>query len=302
MPQPDIIEQLPIILAIVTGQSTMPKEFLSIHSVDPIWHGDLDSSVRTVPVKCLRVGRFADRLNAAGYVSLGDVAKGVQSGEVRGGVSNGMDRFVTHLNSVASCIEENGSLNWGRYQRTLGLERVPDTPPKSALQFVQGLSDHIERLLERSTVTKRSVEIFHLRTRRNSQARKTLYQTAEILESHPPTIKREETALLKFLNDVLIFGEFSNLPVWLDEQWLGYWSGASSVFEQSDGDFRTFSRNLAWRWRLTERQVKQAAPSIWAVLNGYPEGRPRHRPSTRDLERVGEPVGRIKLKGFRRVH
>ena len=295
-----LVEQLPIVLAVVTGQPTMPKEFRSLEWIDTEKLETLVSSELTLPVRRLRIGRYADRLIAAGYSSIGDLVRGLQSGEICVGVSGEMDRLVSHLEMMASCIGEEGALDG--YQQSLGLELLPSATPGTSLQFVQELPKNVRRLLERCSVTKRSAMIYDLRTCRGAQKRRTLHQVADELKTHPPTIKREETVFLKFLNDVLIFGDFSKLPVWLDAGWLGYWAEAASVFETSNGEYRVFSENLAWRWRLSGRDMKNAAPSIWAVLNGYPQGRPRTRAGVQELEERGGSTGRIKLKGFRRLH
>ena len=302
VPPTALVEQLPIILAVVTGQPTMSAEFRSLRWIDTGNFQTLDSSARALPVRRLRIGKYADRLAAAGYGSLGDVLKGVQSGAIRAGVSREMDRLVSHLKVLASCIGDKGAFNWNRYQQLLGLARLPYSTPENALQFVQELPENVRQLLERCAVTKRSARIYSLRTCRGVRERKTLHQVAEELKTHPPTIKREETILLKFLNDVLIYGDFSKLPVWLDAGWLAYWVESASVFETSNDEYRTFSENLAWRWRLGSRNMMKAAPSIWAVLNGYPEGRPRTRVGMQSLGGPGKSTGRIKLKGFRRLH
>ena len=297
-----VVGQLPIVLAIITGQSTMSTEFRSIEWIDPKWFKTLGQSVRSVPVRRLRIGKYADQLTAAGYLSLDDVVTGLKSGAIQGGVSRAMDSFVSHLNLLASCIDDDGAVDWEKYRRSLDLERLPSSSPENALEFAQELPKNVERLLDRCNVTRRSAVIYNLRTCRDVKERKTLRQVANELKTHQPTIKREESVLLKFLNDVLIFGELSNLPVWLDEEWIKYWSEAASVFEVSDDNYRTFSRNLAWRWRLTGQSTRQAAPSMWAVLNGYPDGKPRPESGVIGLDDPGKPVGRIKLKGFRRVH
>ena len=129
------------------------------------------------------------------------------------------------------------------------------------------------------------------------------------MNTHLPTIKREETVFLRFLNEILIGHDFSALPVWLDDIWLDYWDEARAVYETVPDDYGQFSKNLAWKWRLTVRDIGEAAPTIWAVLSGYPSDR-RSKRSISKAPVVSQavaplpqlPVGRIRLRGFRRVH
>jgi len=111
------------------------------------------------------------------------------------------------------------------------------------------------------------------------------------------------------LNDVVIGHNYSTLPVWLDEGWLEYWDDARIIYETAPDDYGQFSENLAWKWRLTMRDFAKAAPTIWAVLSGYPSDR-RSKERNAKAPVVSQPihptyqlpVGRIRLRGFRRVH
>ena len=297
-----IIKQLPILLAVVTGESTMPRDFRSVVRIDAKWFGSFENSVSSVSVMKLRIGKYAEKLSEAGFLSLGDVARGLQSDIIARAVPINFSKLVKHLNMFASCIGDNGTPDWAKYQCSLGLARLPETYPADASQFAQELLDNLMQLLRQCTVTKRSVEIFKLRTCREKDQRMTLHQVAEELNSHQPTIKREETVMLNFLNDVLIARDFSSLPVWLDENWLNFWSEADSIFKVSGRDYHNFTENLSRYWRLTDRMLRGATPAIWAVLTGYPNGRPVRQAMDPDHVDPEVPVGRIRLKGFRKIH
>jgi len=137
----------------------------------------------------------------------------------------------------------------------------------------------------------------------------TLQAVADALDTHLPTVKREETVFLSFLNGVLIGHDFSKLPVWLDDLWLEYWDEARASYESARDNYGEFSENLAWKWRLTVRDISKAAPTIWAVLSGYPNDRRSKRAISKApvVNPIIDPdpqlpAGRIRLRGFRRVH
>ena len=137
----------------------------------------------------------------------------------------------------------------------------------------------------------------------------TLQSVADALNTYNSTIKKAETEFLGFLNRVLIGHDFSSLPVWLDNSWMQYWDEARASYEVTPDEYVLFAENLAWKWRLTARDISEAAPTIWAVLSGYPNHRCSPK-GTRKAPAVSQtsnpvaqlPVGRIRLRGFRRVH
>jgi hypothetical protein len=104
------------------------------------------------------------------------------------------------------------------------------------------------------------------------------------------------------LNDVLVGREFWKLGVWLEDAWLAWWAEALETFEQCGNDYDRFADNLAWRWRLTGKEIKVAAPTLWAVFTGYPDGRRSAYHSVLPAAGAGIPMGRIRLQGFRRMH
>ena len=304
-----VIVQLPIILAIVTGEPLMSGEFRTASRLDPRLFGVLNAEVLALPLNRLRLGRYAGRLAEEGSETVGDIVLQLRDGSLGARGRKAAEVVQQHANILASCLCDHGQIDWQAYLEANSLAYLPTTPTANAAEFVATLRDTIGELLTACHITKRAPDIYRLRTSRTLGSQLTLQAVADAMNTHLPTIKREETVFLRFLNEILIGHDFSALPVWLDDIWLDYWDEARAVYETVPDDYGQFSKNLAWKWRLTVRDIGEAAPTIWAVLSGYPSDR-RSKRSISKAPVVSQavaplpqlPVGRIRLRGFRRVH
>lgn len=308
VPNDAVIAQLPVIVAIVTGEPQMSGEFRAASRVDPRLFGVLCEEVRALPLNRLRLGRYAERLVERGSETVGDIVAKLRDGTLGAEGGKAADVAAQHANLLASCLCDDGLIDWQSYRAANTLACLPASPTANAAEFVAALRETVCDLLTACRITKRAPEIYRLRTSRTLGSQKTLQAVADALGTHLPTVKREETVFLAFLNGVLIGHDFSKLPVWLDDCWLKYWDEARASYEITPGDYAKFSENLAWKWRLTVRDIGKAAPTIWAVLSGYPSDR-RSRgtikagAANQAMEAAPQlPVGRIRLRGFRRVH
>jgi len=298
---PTLTGQLPIILAIVTGEPQMPVGFRSAIRIDPALYGVLRIEVRDLSLSRLRVGKYVRQLEEQGISTLGDLISMFRSGAISDSESVATRSAKAQLDILAGCLDTTGAVIWSSYRAALGLEVLPATITTSADQFVQELPSVTERFLQHSAISRRAAEIFRLRTSQPASQRLTLEKTSEALQTHGPSVKREETLLLQHLNDVIVGKEYAYSPVWLDESWLSYWAEAAAIFSASEGDFQAFERDLQSRWELTH--ADRAIVTLWAVFSGYPNGRPSSRRKIAVAsENVPQPVGRIRLRGFRRVH
>ena len=295
-----VMRQLPIILAVVTGEPGMPAGFRSLVGLDPVYYGNLSCYVRQLPLFRLRLNHHAARLDSEGIHTLGDLVELYRSGSIAQRQSASARCAAEHLNGIAGCLDSEGQINWSSYRMTLGLEQLPCSTTTSAENFATELPGVMTELLERCQITARSVHIFIFRTSHEKEKRPTLAKTGEHLDTFGPGIKREETYFLQRLNDMIVGRDYSLLPVWLNESWLRYWREAEATYSSSGSDFGFFQKMLLARWRL--RKANRAIAVLWSVLSGYPNGRPVRtaRPSKGTPEDV--TVGRIRLKGFRRVH
>jgi hypothetical protein len=301
-----VMEQAPIIMAIVTRDAQMPASFRSGFRLDPRLYGVLPASTLEVRLSRLRLGKYAADLAEYGVTTPRDIIALCRAGRIADIESRASREALAHLNVLAGCLDSEGAIDWSAYRAVVGLRRLPDASPASPLDFVSGLSAHLAALVSEAAITPRAADIFRLRSARAYHERLTLQEIADRLDTHGPTIKREETILLEFLNDLVIDREFTNSPVWLDEAWLGYWSTAQDAYGRAGGDVELFARDLAGAWQLPASALDQAAPALWSVLSGYPDGRriaPR-RSLPAESAQPAHPAGdgRIRLVGFRRLH
>lgn len=302
VPQSAVLEQLPALVAIVTGEPQMSVGFRSFASLDPRLFGEGYHKLRDLPVLKLRIGKAALRIFNAGFELTGAVIDGLKSGSIERAGGSAVKRVARHLNLIASCMSAGGDVDWCTYREAVGLACLPATPPATRADFVSGLAEATEALLRAHAVTARAGDIFQRRTGRDARERMTLQQTGDQLGTFPSSIKREETDLLVWLYDVLVGKEFWKLDVWLDAEWFKLWTEALEVFERYDEDYGAFADNLAWRWRLTVKEIRAAAPTLWAVFTGYPDRRRSgYSPPAPVMEAMAVP-GRIRLQGFRRLH
>lgn len=299
--QATVMEQLPAIVAIVTGEPQMATGFRALATIDPRLFADSRQDLYQLPVLKLRVGKAAVRLAEAGMPLVGEVIESLRSGGIERIGVKAATRVTDDLNLLASCLRETG-LDWEHYRISHRLQRFPPTPPTTALDFVQNLAQDVEQLLRAHCVSKRAADIFVLRTGRDVRERMTLQRVSESLGAAGPSIKREETVLLAWLNDVLVSREFWRLDVWLDSAWLTWWADALEVFERSSDHYDTFSGNLVSRWRVSARDMRAAVPALWAVFTGYPDGRRSAYSRMIPTPETAAATGRIRLQGFRRVH
>jgi len=177
---------------------------------------------------------------------------------------------------IAHCFDDNGVIDWALYQKSIGIEPFPKSSTADVTGFLINLPENLEKLIDRLKISRRATEIFKCRTSQLARNRPTLSDAADRLNTHGPTIKREESVLLEYLNAIFVTRRYNLLPVWLDASWLQYWKEAARVFSTSRYDFDTFNQNLLKRWQLNNSEsIEQAVAILWAVFSGYPNGRPR---------------------------
>lgn len=299
---PSLTEQLPIILAIVTGEPQMPSGFRTAIRINPAFYGGLPDDVKDLSVSRLRLGKYANQLEAQGLSTLGALVESCRSGRIAEMETSATRAARAHLEVLGQCLTSEGNISWTAYRTSLELETIPGSPVRDARMFLESLPSVVEDLLRRCAITGRSAEIYRMRTSQPEQNRLTLEKTALQLNSHGPSIKREETVFLQRLNDILIGKDYTDLPVWLDAAWLQYWSEANKLFETCSDNFSNFRDRLLSLWTVPE--ADRAVATLWAVLSGYPNGRPARVSKANELPAHDPvaPMARIRLRGFRQVH
>lgn len=309
VPNDAVMSHLPVILAIITGEPQMTGEIRAVSRLNPRLFGVLRGELSLLPVSRLRLGKYARNLIDGGAATFGDLVSMLQGDGL--GPARGKAGIIAaqQANLLATCISDRGTVNWESYREANSLACLPPQPVSGATEFVSGLFGAVGEILSACQPTKRAPDIYRLRTSRPIANRMTLQAVADQLEALVPAVKREETVFLRFLNEVLIGHDYSALPIWLEQSWLKYWDDARDVYKSSSSDYANFTDSLAWKWRLTVREINTAAPTIWAVLTGYPNDRRLKRTAIKQpvLEKLPDEathlrVGRIRLRGFRRTH
>jgi hypothetical protein len=290
-----ISAHLPFIVAVVTGAPQMSAPFRAGARLNPLLHA-ITAETAAIPIARFRLGRAGRRLGERNVMSLGQLIKKHLTGDERGPVKTAID-------SLSPFITETGAFDWKAYATDASLQPLPRKPPSDYPEFLDDFRVTVGELVA-SIRTGRARQIFELRTARSIADRLTLAEAADRLKCHAPTVKREETLLLEELHDVVVEGEYGKTSFWLDRTWLGMCLEARNSYEAAHGDYARFLTSLERRWQVSRRQIEQAVPGLWAIFNGYPEGRRGRRGVTEfDWTPTEQPIPiKISLRGFRRVH
>jgi len=300
---PSIIEQLPIILAIVTGDPNMPSGFRSAIRIDPVLYGRLPEETLALRLDKLRIGRGARQLAEKGVSTVGDFIEMCRSGDSMILDSAGGKSALVQLTALASSLTREGAVNWRQYLVDQELVSIPPQATSSPKQFSMQLTNVIETVLKTSCTYSRAPEIHRLRTSRTNAKRKTLQALADGWGVPGPSVSRDETFLKKFIFNLVIERDFSRSPFWFQKDWLRYWSDAARVFDSGSTNYSEFCQRLSNDWLTDASDLQGAFPTLWAVLS-CGRGRLKDTNKTESI-RVrlleGQPA-RIRLRGFRRVH
>jgi hypothetical protein len=308
-----LTEHLPIIVTIMTGDvpsgkllgdgARLGKELLR-----------RPHALSSVPIRKLQLGKSVQALEAHGLDNLGKLVDAIRTGAISRGSGSRLRSAINHLVFVEDALDEDGTLNWEAYRVLTGMEVLPADPATNPALFLQILNPTLTKLLEIGNPTKRSAVIFARRTSHPVMDRISTEALAKELGTHGPTIKREETDLLVFLNEVLIGGNLALAGAHVRDDFLSMWNDAAEQFEAADGDAANFKMHLAEKWQIGSAVVEAALPTIVAVLTGYPYKRlGRYTRMAAVGQRtviplpIAEPDGhdmpvRIVLRGFRRQH
>jgi hypothetical protein len=302
-----VIQQAPVIMAVVTGDAQMPASFRSGFRIDPCYYGPLPASTTSLKLRVLRLGKHADGLLEYGIETVGDLIDCCRTGRIAEIESKASREGLAQLGILAGCLTEDGAVDWSRYRQRQKIPVVPAVAPASAADFMRAIATEVETLLRESGITGRAADIFRLRTSRQLVERLTLDETAQRLGTYGPSVKREETVFLEFLNDLVVGRDFAQAPAWLDETWLGYWREANELYLTAPADFERFARMLIDKWGLPQSARSASLPTLWAVLSGYPDGRRQARRRGRLTANpapaeTAADTGRIRLTGFARLH
>ena len=275
---------------------------------------NLPVATAALPLRRLQIGKAVRTLEGHGIETVGQFVDAVRTGLISRGSGSHFRGAIDHLTCLEGGLDDVTGIDWDNYLAKTGATVLPDGRIGTPQTFLQMLNPVLTQLLEIGNPVGRSPIIFARRTSHPVEVRITTEVLARELNTHGPTVKRAETELLQFLNEVLIGHNRCPLGELPREVFLSMWKEAADCFGEADGDVARFKANLASRWLVDRKELERALPTLVAVLTGYPYKRlgrytklqapvaqvvlplPSVPPDVGDL-----PV-RIVLRGFRRQH
>lgn len=302
----EVFPHLPLVTSVLTSKATIPEQMRNQMKLDPRIYRELDADTRMKPLRRLAAGKAADEIRSYGIDTVGELVDAVRVGrgpDLRTRAGRTSERLI---DALVEGMTTDGIFDWNRYAWKLGLVRLPLKDPSSVGEFLGNLARDIEGIIHNNDMTARAADIFKLRVAVPRATRLTLSEAAVVLDTHGPSVKREESLLLGSLNEQLVDRDFTNSRVFYSPCFLNYWEEASRIYEDAGKDFVEFCSLAAERWTVPRQLVSKSADILWAILNRYPSGRPQRKrnrpPRQRELAGQQPSDGMIVLRGFRRIH
>jgi hypothetical protein len=312
-----LLEHLPLIATVITGEVMTTSAFGDATRLDPRLL-TLSEADRSIPLRHLQIGRAARALRRHGIETIGDLISSIRQGTVSRASGAHYRTAIAHLDQVVASLDAHQRFDRHTYLENTGVPALPENDPSSPADFMQNLAANVSEILAANPPRMRSREIFVLRTARPIATRLTMEKTAEVLDTYGPSVKREETDTLEWLNEVILRGDQALAGIALRPVFSRTWQRINEVFDEANGDAELFQRYLAATFGIEESDVEPAMPTMIAVLTGYPYGRlgrytrmsvdpvlaEENTSIDEDVKEVAADTmpARIKLKGFRRTH
>lgn len=300
-----ILPNLPLITAILTSKATIPRQLRPYPGFPARLLGVVAPEVVAQPVTRLPVQKAGRLLEELGVQTIGDLIDAGRANRLSGSSSAAGQRARRLLDALAVGLDDRGQLDWQVVADFLGLRELPAGHRSTAEEYFEHVRDDLAEMLDASPSSMRAAEIFRVRTSLSASKRPTLHETAQRLETHGPTVKREETLLLDMLHQQLVQNDFSQANIRCRADFLGWWAKAAEVFGRNRSTYVNFCAAVAREWQLPFTFVVEHADPVWAVLALYPHGRRPVAGRARKREGESGPAwtgGTILLRGFRRPH
>ena len=305
-----VIPHLPLIYAILTSNSKMPPEFAVSGKLPPEIFNIQNDQDLAKPFTLLHPSK-----NLAKAIANADVNSIEQLlNALRADNSILRSRFIENLtleilNPLSKSVTSQGVISWQDFYKIRGIQLVPESETDSPAYFVEHAIDAVSTFICRTEITKRSCEIFHLRTVPKAAERKTLNQAGDLLECKGPIIKFEESELLGRLHDAIFTEDYTASHARFQNSFIKQWKKIRKIYRQTSNPIR-FAELLSIEWKLPVIEVSKIIPMVGCIIEGRPKGYTGKRfiaPSTfsktgdASLEQVETPSV-IRLRGFRCIH
>jgi len=299
----ELSPHLPLVTSVLTSRAQIPHQLRQGMKLHPRLHEPLSPGLAKSPLAWLATGKAFDEISGYGVDTVGDLIEAGRHGRLPGAHTSVGKCCAELLAAIGGALDENGDADWGLYGAALGFPLLPAEDRLTPDEFLRKLNEDLEKVIRVNATSLRAADVFRLRTSMPQAERRTLAQVAELLGSHGPSIKREETILLDALHTQLVLSDFAYSRVIFRSGFLRWWREAWTAYRASGSSYLNFCNGLALRWQLPQTTVCKGADGLWAVLARYPN---RHRVTARSQrQRVALEEfagGTIVLRGFRRAH
>ena len=306
LPAGQLAPFMPLAVAILSDGVKIPASGPDLHPALATTPEEiLERPLHEFPVRRARKG-----LEGAGIVSFGLMLKAARQDQLPPGQDGQI--AIKILNGVGRALAEGPAAGVDAWAACLGLTALPRIDPADGAAFIGSLDEALAEAAQVNGTSGRAEQIYRLRTCIPRRRRPTLQDVAAELETHGPSVKREETVLLASLHTQLVEGDMTDAAVIWRPSFLSFFKVAKELHDLACGDYSRFCSSLGLRWGVDSNEVRNSVEGLWAVLALYPGGRRARLMRTRTAAPVrsreeASPTpalsgGVVVLRGFRRPH
>jgi DNA-directed RNA polymerase alpha subunit len=308
---------LPLLVAILTGDLPTADDYDYILMIDWKKLSEGANPLIRLPLRHLQLGKLPKTLESSGIQTIGQMIKAMESGDAL--TRNQKKLAIAQIQAASNAVDNNCNVNWRHYASHAKVPFVPEFSTEDPKDFLTSIIPVCVKIIQRRNLSAIAEAVFTQRASVSADNRPTMDELAHILGKNGPTVKRVETDVLFFLNEVLINQNLSAARTHISLTFLEKWSEVDRWFQEVDGDTELFRSRISAGWQLDEEFISKFLPVLVAILSGYPLGRsgrysrvarkfpaaittkPSVSLTTSDFSDLGLPQ-RIILRGFRQVH
>ncbi|MHA6267192.1 helix-hairpin-helix domain-containing protein [Aliiroseovarius sp. CAU 1755] len=311
----EFIDQLPLLSAIITGELTTGGEYgeTILFDTSPLKRGKGDAW--HLPLRSLQLWKAAAQLEDLGLFTIEDLVTALETGAISASTSSATKVGFEQVEALCRLVSDEGHIDWPGYADHFDFELVPSSAAISPLEFLACLNETIAQILEHRGISAHAVRIWQRRCIVDVKQRPSAEALAKELNTYGSGLKRIETTLLVFINDVLVEGHLAIAKCQVRPEVVQFWKQIDVAFTDVGEDIGSLRDRLTEIWELPKGQIDKHLPAIVAVLTGYPYGRLGRHTRLKSSQHVrSRPVApaiselsprlpqRISLRGFRRHH
>lgn len=301
----EILPHIPVIISFLTGESIAPLERSVSKSLPSgLYQDNLPSEFDEISSKNIRLGKITDQLEDLGFITIRDLINSYTNDSLPFGAAR-KDKVYHYLNDLSVTLEKHvdGNQFWHSHAINIGLKQLPEAPITSTFDFLDNVTSTLAKIIERDFRYKNALDVYLKRTSKPLKSRPTIEKTALMIGgTYSSHVKRLETDLVRFLNDLLIEENFRYSSVFMMPEFMRYWREIYIAYKEAKMYFDDFEAILLEKWQAHDSIFGEKIDLLWTVCNIYPNGRNRQvlKPITMNKV-IAEKPNLIKLKGFKKI-